>query len=145
MLIASLLASSYSSAISCSNSSILLLLLSLCINLAGCNSKEETTDEVITEDEIVIDEEKSLDEVLREMKLKGYTLPDDPEKLVYNELSEDISTDIINDAVKNINSWGLEFPEVSHHFSDDPNDNYSSPAKMVKGNEIPDVLKMNHN
>lgn len=88
---------------------------------------------------------KSLDEVLKEMKLKGYTLPDAPEKLVYNELSEEISTEIINDAVRNINSWGLEFPEVSHHFSDDPNDNYSSPAKMVKGNEIPDVLKMNHN
>jgi len=87
---------------------------------------------------------KSLDEVLKEMKLKGYTLPDSPEKLVYPELSEDISTEIINDAVKNINGWGLKFPEATHHFSDDPNDNFSFPVKLVEGEEVPDVIKANH-
>ena len=46
---------------------MLLLLLSLSINLVGCNSKEETSDEVITNEEVEIDEEKNLNEVLEEL------------------------------------------------------------------------------
>lgn len=46
---------------------MLLLLLSLSINLVGCNSKEETSDEIITNEEVEIDEEKNLNEVLEEL------------------------------------------------------------------------------
>lgn len=74
---------------------------------------------------------KDMDTVLRDMGIKGYTLPQNPEKLIYGTISEEVSDRIIKDAVENINSWGLYFPEVHHKYHNDPNDNYSRPVKNL--------------
>lgn len=72
---------------------------------------------------------KSMDAVLKSMGIEGYSLPSDPQKLTYGTISEAVSDQILNDAVQNINSWGLYFPKVYHKYHDDPNDNYSRPVK----------------
>ncbi len=83
---------------------------------------------------------KSLEEVLKEMGVKDFKLPE-PKKLVYNEINEDVSTQIIDDAVDNFHSWGLSFPKVTHSYSNNPNDNYSSPYVKYYGLfKFPDII-----
>ena len=61
--------------------------------------------------------------------------------LVYEDIDETVSTQIINDAVDNFNKWGLKFPEATHHFDKDPNNNYSrSMVKYLGLFEIPDFV-----
>ena len=76
-----------------------------------------------------IEANKSLEEVLKEMGFTNFELKD-KKRLVYNEINEEVSTKIINDAVDNMRSWGLEFPGAVHYFNRDPNNNYS--RSMVK-------------
>lgn len=75
---------------------------------------------------------KDMDTVLKEMKIEGYSLPENPKKLVYGTINEEVSNQVLEDAVENINSWGLSFPKVYHHFRNDPNANYSKPIKDLK-------------
>lgn len=75
---------------------------------------------------------KSLDEVLKEMKIDGYKLPD-AEVLTYDLIDDDVSTTILNDAVENFNSWGLKFPKVEHIFKTNPYSSYSVPARKILG------------
>lgn len=72
---------------------------------------------------------KDMDTVLKEMKIEGYSLPENPERLEYGSIDEAVSDRVLEDAVKNINSWGLHFPKVYHRFRNNPNDNYSRPVK----------------
>ncbi len=67
---------------------------------------------------------KSLEDVLKEMGFENFNIGD-KRTLTYNEINEDESTKIINDAVENFKSWGLEFPKTKHHFDKNPNNNYS--------------------
>lgn len=76
-----------------------------------------------------IEANKSLEEVLKEMGFTNFELKD-KKRLVYDEINEEVSTKIINDAVDNMRSWGLEFPGATHQFDKDPNNNYS--RSMVK-------------
>lgn len=69
-------------------------------------------------------ENKDLETVLKEMGFKDFKLPE-PEELKYDEISNDVSTEIINDAINNFHSWGLKFPKATHHFDKNPNNNYS--------------------
>ena len=66
------------------------------------------------------------------MKIDGYKLPD-AEVLTYDLIDDDVSTTILNDAVKNFNSWGLKFPKVEHIFKTDPYSSYSVPARKILG------------
>ena len=85
---------------------------------------------------------KDLETVLKEMGIKDFKL-NEPKKLVYKEINEDVSTEIINEAVKNFNEWGLKFPKVSHYYNKDPNNNYSRPVvKYLWVVEIPDFVRM---
>lgn len=72
---------------------------------------------------------KDMDTVLKEMGIEGYTLPENPQKLIYGTINEDVSDQILVDAVENINSWGLYFPKVYHKYHNNPNDNYSRPSR----------------
>ncbi|MDD6272492.1 MAG: hypothetical protein PUA90_03105 [bacterium] len=81
---------------------------------------------------------KSLENVLEEMGFNDFKIGN-KKSLVYQNINEETSTKIINDAVKNFNDWGLEFPQVIHHFDKDPNNNYSrSVIKYLGFFEIPD-------
>lgn len=73
--------------------------------------------------------QKDMDTVLKEMGISGYSLPENPSRINYGTISEEVSDQILNDAVENINSWGLSFPKVYHKYHNDPNDNYSKPVK----------------
>lgn len=85
-----------------------------------------------------IENQKNLTQVLEEMGIKDFKL-EDKKYLEYPEINEEVSTEIINDAVENIRNWGLEFPDARQHFSNDPNKNFSSPRKKVFGIfEFPD-------
>lgn len=78
-----------------------------------------------------LENKKDMDTVLKEMGIDGYKLPENPQKLSYGIIDEEVSNQILNDAVENINSWGLYFPEVHHRYHNNPNDNYSRPAKNL--------------
>lgn len=73
---------------------------------------------------------KSLEEVLEEMRIKDYKLTD-KKLLEYPEINEEVCTQIINDAVDNIRDWGLKYYDVKHHYSNNPNSNFSGPSKMI--------------
>lgn len=75
---------------------------------------------------------KSLGMVLKEMGIENYKLPA-PKVLTYPEITEDVSSKIINDAIRNFREWGLEFPDAAHFFSNNPNTNNSAPAKNIFG------------
>ena len=79
-----------------------------------------------------LENRKTLDEVLYEMGIKEYKLNGN-KLLIYETIDEDTSTQIIDDAIDNINAWGLKMPKAIHHVSDDPNDNYSIPKKKFMG------------
>lgn len=85
-----------------------------------------------------LNSDKTLEEVLNEMGIVGYNIPSNPEKLYYDEVDETVSDKVIMDAVNNIRSWGLEYPDVHHSFNDDPNKNYSRPVKSIFSLDIPD-------
>ena len=81
---------------------------------------------------------KNLQQVLEEMGFSNFDLTE-RKTLVYRDVDETVSTQIINDAVDNFNKWGLKFPEATHHFDKDPNNNYSrSMVKYLGLFEIPD-------
>ena len=83
---------------------------------------------------------KSLQDVLKEMGFSNFNLTE-RKKLIYGEINNGVSTQIINDAVDNFNEWGLEFPEATHHFDKDPNNNYSrSMVKYLGLFEVPDFV-----
>lgn len=71
-----------------------------------------------------LEEKKTLEEVLKEMGVKDFDIPE-RKVLEYPEITEKTSTEIINDAIENIHSWGLEFPKAYQIFSDNPNTNNS--------------------
>lgn len=75
---------------------------------------------------------KSLESVLKEMGFKNFKLTNQKE-LVYGEINKEISTQVIKDAVKNFREWGLEYPDVIHHYNKNPNNNYSKPVVKVFG------------
>ena len=75
---------------------------------------------------------KSLEEVLKEFKIKNIEIPS-KEILEYNDITEKVSTNIINDAVDNFNEWGLYFPKTYQSFNNDPNANYSRGGKNFLG------------
>lgn len=79
-----------------------------------------------------INKRKSLDEVLKKMGIENITIPEQ-KLLQYPTINEDVSTQIINDAVDNFHSWGLEFPKVYQSFNNDPNANYSKGVKNILG------------
>ena len=83
---------------------------------------------------------KNLQEVLEEMGFSDFDLTQ-RKKLIYKEINNDVSTQIINDAVDNFNEWGLKFPKATHHFDKNPNNNYSrSMVKYLGLFEIPDFV-----
>ena len=62
-------------------------------------------------------------------------------KLIYGGINNDVSTQIINDAVDNFKEWGLEFPKATHYFDKDSNNNYSRPMVKYLGLfEFPDFV-----
>lgn len=75
---------------------------------------------------------KTLEEVLKEMEIENIEIPS-KETLEYDEITEEVSTKIINDAVENFNEWGLEFPKTYQTFNNDPNANYSRGGKNFLG------------
>lgn len=81
---------------------------------------------------------KNLEDVLKEMGFNDFKL-NESKTLVYDNINEDVSTEIINDAVSNFNEWGLKFPTATHHFDNNPNNNFSrSMVKYLGLFEIPD-------
>ena len=56
-----------------------------------------------------------------------------PKVLEYNDISEEVSTIIINDAVDNFNEWWLYFPKTYQKFNNAPNANYSKGSKDFLG------------
>ena len=72
---------------------------------------------------------KDMATVLREMGIDSFDLPENPEIISYGVMSEEVSDQILIDAVENINSWGVYFPKVYHKYHNNPNDNYSKPVK----------------
>ncbi len=81
---------------------------------------------------------KDLETVLKEMGFNNFKL-NDKKTIIYSDINEDVSTKIINDAVVNVNEWGLKFPKATHHFDKDPNNNYSKPVIKYLGLfEMPD-------
>lgn len=88
------------------------------------------------------EENKDLETVLKEMGFKDFKL-NDKKVLVYEDINEETSTKIINDAVNNIKEWGFEFPEVIHKYSNDPNNNTSQPIiKFLGIIELPDIGRL---
>jgi hypothetical protein len=79
-----------------------------------------------------IEQNKSLEEVLKEMGFKNFKLTE-KELLIHDNMSEEESTLIINEAVKKFNEWGLYFPSAYQTFSNDPNMNASRPFKNILG------------
>lgn len=79
-----------------------------------------------------LNNKKDLETVLKEMKVKNFELTEQ-ELLTYANIDEKVSTEIINDAVDNFHAWGLEFPEVTQFFSNDPNTNQSRPGRNFLG------------
>ena len=79
-----------------------------------------------------IEQNKSLDEVLKEMGFKDYKLPE-AKTLVYEELGEETSNQIIEDAVANFKSWGLDYLPYKHVFNKDPNMNYCGTSRDFLG------------
>ena len=79
-----------------------------------------------------IEQNKSLDEVLREMGIENFELTEQ-RLLIHTMTDESESTAIIDEAVQNFNEWGLKFPVTFQYFNDDPNNNYSGPAKNFLG------------
>lgn len=75
---------------------------------------------------------KDLESVLKEMGINNVKLPE-RKTLQYPEINEDVSTQVINDAVDNFHSWGLNYPNVCHFFSNDPNENYSRSSRDYFG------------
>lgn len=71
---------------------------------------------------------KNLEEVLKEMKLYNVKLPE-KKTLIYETIDEENCKEIVLDAIANIREWGLEFPDVHHTFTNDPNANYSRSGK----------------
>ena len=79
-----------------------------------------------------IEQNKSLDEVLSEMGFTDFKLPE--RTILKHEMTDEAeSTAIVNEAVKNINEWGLKFPEAHQSFSGDPNMNSSRAFKNILG------------
>ena len=66
------------------------------------------------------------------MGFKNFKITD-KELLIHDNMSEEESTLIINEAVKRFNEWGLYFPSVHQSFSKDPNMNASRPFKNILG------------
>lgn len=66
------------------------------------------------------------------MGFKDFELTE-KELLIHDNMSEEESTKIINEAVDKFNEWGLDFPEAYQSFSDDPNQNMSRPFKNFLG------------
>ena len=79
-----------------------------------------------------IEADKSLEEVLQDMGLENVALTE-PRLLVHPVIDENESTAIFDEAVQNINDWGLKFPEAHQTFDNDPNNNYSGPSKNFLG------------
>lgn len=86
-----------------------------------------------------LESNKTLDSVLKEMGIKNYKL-NDKKLLIYEDINQEVSTKIINDAVSNFNEWGIDYPKAIHHFDNDPNNNYSKPVvKLFWLIEYPDL------
>ena len=79
-----------------------------------------------------IEADKDLETVLAEMGLKDFKLTN-PETFAYGEINENVSTRVINDAVNNFRAWGFKYPDVVHHFDNDPNNNYSGSVVKYLG------------
>ena len=79
-----------------------------------------------------IEENKPLDQVLKEMGFKDFKLTG-KKLLIHDNMNEEESTKIINEAVENFNSWGLYFPKACQTSSKDPNMNASRPFKNILG------------
>ena len=79
-----------------------------------------------------LNKRKPLDIVLKEMGIENINLPT-PELLDYPIINEEVSTQIVSDAVNNFHKWGLKFPNTYQSFSDDPNANYSKNMKNFLG------------
>lgn len=75
---------------------------------------------------------KELKDVLKDMGIENYNLIDS-KKLEYPIIDEEVSTQIINDAINNFHEWGLKFPKCYHKFSNNPNSNYSGNRKNFLG------------
>ena len=84
--------------------------------------------------------DKSLKDVLAEMGFENFDLGE-RKTLAYSEINEDSSTKVINDAVENFRNWGLKYPDATHHFDKDPNNNYSrAMVKYLGLIEFPDFV-----
>ena len=79
-----------------------------------------------------LDEKKSLEEVLKEMGVEDFKIPE-RKVLEYPDITEKVSTKIINDAIDNIHEWGLDFPKTYQIFSDNPNTNNSRSLRNTFG------------
>lgn len=79
-----------------------------------------------------LNKRKSLEDVIKEMGIENINLSE-PKLLQYPEINEEVSTQIVNDAVENFHKWGLEFPSVYQSFDDDSNANYSRNGKNFFG------------
>lgn len=79
-----------------------------------------------------LNKRKTLDIVLKEMGIENINLPE-PELLEYTIINEEVSTQIVNDAINNFRKWGLEFPDTYQSFSDDPNENHSRKTRNFLG------------
>ena len=86
------------------------------------------------------EEDKSLEDVLKKMGVKDFKLTE-KKTLVYEKINEETSDKIVSDAVENIRSWGLKYPDATHHFNKDPNMNFSrSMVKYLGLFEVPDFI-----
>lgn len=86
------------------------------------------------------DENKDLETVLKEMGFSDFEISE-REVLKYKEINQETSTKIINDAVDNFREWGLDFPNATHHYDKNPNNNYSKSMKKYLGIfEVPDFV-----
>lgn len=85
---------------------------------------------------------KDLETVLKEMGFENFEIKDN-KKLSYDTINDEVSTQIINDAIDNFHDWKLKFPKAIHKFDKDPNNNYSRPVIKILGLvEYPDLIRM---
>ena len=69
-----------------------------------------------------LSKKRTLEEVLDEMGVRNIKVQ--PQKiLVYQTIDENTTTKIIADVVTILHEWNVEFPNIYHKFSDDPNVN----------------------
>ncbi len=79
-----------------------------------------------------LSKDMALEEALINMGVEDFDLGD-RDDISYENLGEETSTAIINDAVVNFRGWGLKYPKVYHKFSNNPNNNYCRPMKNYLG------------